>query len=534
MARKLALLSVYDKTRIVEFAKALIELGFDILATGGTAKILIEAGLSVLDIADLVGGKAILGGRVKSLSREIAAGLLATNSAEDVAELERLGIRRIDLVCVDMYPLREEINNLSATIQSIIEQTDVGGPTMLHEGAKGQRIVVCDPADRERVLHWLQDGMPDADSFIQGLMAKAEFTVAGYVLESALYHGKGIYDGMLGRRVRRLRYGENPHQQNAALYMDPNAKGDRFAPDTFEMVGGDGPSFINMTDLDRLLETAIRVAAGLERNGESLFIALAAKHGNMCGVGVADNPYSALRSMVRSDPMSLSGGCVLVNFTVSEVDAKFMRTEGSDAHQRVLDTVVAPGFTVAAKERLSRANGKCRMFVNPSLAKLGEADIDLSSHRRPVRGGFLTQDPDRFVLELPDEWKTVLTTGQQQDLIVAWGIGATANSNTIVLVHDGCLLGRGVAQPSRVLACEVALLHAQKNGHEKEIPVAVAYSDSFFPVDDGPEVLAGAGVKIIFSTSGSIRDAEVNDTCKRLGVTLLQLPDKVARGFHGH
>lgn len=531
--RKLALLSVYNKDGIVEFAKGLIDVGFDIIASGGTAKKLIEAGLPVIDVADFVGGKAILGHRVVTLSRELYAALLATESPGDVAELEELGIRRIDLVCVDMYPLQEEINSSSSTTQSVIEKTDVGGPTMLHGGSKGQRIVVCDPIDRVPVLKWLQADMPDKELFINNLISKAESVVAEYILNSARYHSNGMSEGMVGERTRELRYGENPHQPNANLYQYLNEHKDRFAPNKFKIVGGSDPSFINITDLDRLIATAVRIAAGLERNGKTQKIALAVKHGNVCGVGVGELPLQALKQMVLSDPTSLSGGCVLVNFTIEKEAAEFLRTGGSD-FQRILDTIIAPEFTKEAKDRLNRTNGKCRMFENKELLNIGEADIDTSTRFRPVRGGFLTQDPDVFVLELQDKWKSILTDTEQQDLIIAWAIGATANSNTVVLVHNGCLLGRGVAQPSRVLACKVALLHAKENGHEGEIPNSVAYSDSFFPFDDGPIVLANAGIKTIFATSGSIRDAEVLETCERLNVRLLQLPDKEARGFHGH
>lgn len=532
--QRTALISVANKDGIVDFAQGLVQLGFNIVASKGSAEIINKAGVPAKDVAEFVGGGPILGHRVVTLSREVSSGLLSTLSEEDIAEMEKLSLRRIDLVCCDMYALKKAIDDPAATFKSVIDKTDVGGPTMLHSGAKGERIVICDPADRVRVLNWLREGMPDKDAVTQGLMAKAEFTVSRYIFDSARYHGKGSYEAFFGELVQKLRYGENPYQTNAFVYEDPNAKGNPFAPSRFKLVGGKGPSYINMTDIDRLLKTAVRIAAGLERNeGKVLPMALAVKHGNACGVGVAETGIEALKKCVLSDPTSLSGGCVVLTYEVDGECAEFLRTGGSDG-KRVLDTVIAPKFTEDAIQQLSRKNEKCRMFENPALGNLGVKDISTALRLRQIEGGFLTQDPNVFVFTLPDEWKTSLSKRQQRDMVIAWGIGTTQNSNTIVLVYDGYLVGRGVAQPSRVFACKVALLHARENGHDDVIALAMAYSDSFFPFDDGPKVLAEAGVKVVFATSGSVKDAEVLESCKRLGIQLLQLPDTEARGFDGH
>lgn len=194
-----ALLSVYNKSGIEEFARQLVELDWQLLASGGTAKTLAKAGVTVQDVAELVGGGAILGHRVVTLSREIHAGLQATDSREDVNELERLKIPRIDLVCIDLYPLHEAINSPGSTPESVIEQTDIGGPTILRSAAKGRRIVICDPDDRQQVIDWLKTGKPDEDTFITELAAKAEAVAADYSLASARYHSQGKYDGFIGR-----------------------------------------------------------------------------------------------------------------------------------------------------------------------------------------------------------------------------------------------------------------------------------------------------------------------------------------------
>lgn len=198
-----ALLSVYTKEGIVEFAEKLHGLGFNLIASGGTCIVLRNAGLSVTDVADVVGGGPILGHRVVTLSREIHAGLLAKDNEEDRAELKALDIPFIDLVCVDLYPLQEEIKKPEATTESVLEKTDIGGPTMLSSGAKGRRIVICDPNDRVKVLDWLKKGCPNKEKFINNLAVKADLTVAKYRALSAAYHSKGVvefsvtYTGMI-------------------------------------------------------------------------------------------------------------------------------------------------------------------------------------------------------------------------------------------------------------------------------------------------------------------------------------------------
>ncbi len=532
-----ALLSVYDKTGIVDFAKGLIDLGWNIISSGGTAKVISEAGLPVLDVAKIVGGKAILGHRVVTLSREVHAGILSTDSVQDRRQLKRLKIPRIDLVCVDMYPLEEEIAKSFNTYASVIEKTDIGGPTMLRSGAKGGRVVICDPKDREKVLNWLQLGEMH-DNTIRKLAAKAEFVVANYVLASALYLGEGDYAGFTGILHRILKYGENARQRDARHFVAKTAKGDPLSLDKFELVEGASPSYVNMTDIDRVLATATRIGRSWLNNFLRVpRLAIAVKHGNACGVGVADNPYEALIKMVSGDPEAISGGIILVNFEVNAEYADLLRSHlMPNRERRVLDSVIAPSFTPEAIEILARKKtGKCRLLANPALGgeSLGRyGAIDSTLRFRQVRGGFLVQDGDSFIFEIPMEWQGNLSPRIQEDLVFAWAIGSTSNSNTITIVRHRKLLGQGVNQRSRKMAAKVALLYTEEYGHDTE--GAVAYSDSFFPFADGPEVLAKAGIKTIFATSGSIRDKEVAKACEEWGVTLLTLPDTEARGFFGH
>ena len=535
---KKALISVTNKVGLVEFGEGLAGQGFEILSTGGTARVLKEAGVPVTEVADYTGFKEMMDGRVKTLHPKVHAGILGVRSnPEHSAAMTEHGISPIDIVVVNLYRFEEEVAKTGTTREQAIEQIDIGGPAMIRSAAKNHRFVtvVVDPNDYAGVLAELKAEGSVGEATRGRLASKAIYYTACYDLAIARYLSGGMYEGFVGELVRKLRYGENPHQVNAALYLDPTARAHPLAPDKFVLVGGDGPSYINETDLDRLLTTAMRIAVGMEWNfGETLYMALAVKHGNVCGVGVAgDDPISAVQKMVLSDPTSLSGGVVLLNFEVDDVVADFLRHADTET-ARVLDTVIAPAFTDEARQTLDRKNQKCRMFANEALRDLFSIGLDTSPQYRQVWGGFLKQDPNLFVLDIPNDWGAPLTERQQCDLVIAWAVGATANSNTIVLVHDGYLLGRGVAQPSRVLACKVALLHARENGHGDKLPECIAYSDSFFPFEDGPTVLAEAGVKTIFATSGSVRDAEVREACERLGVMLLQLPDKEARGFFAH
>jgi len=527
-----ALLSVYNKEGITYFAKELHKLGWRIISSGGTANEIKKAEIPVTDVAELVGGGAILGHRVVTLSRQVHAGLLAQDTPEDRAELERLGIPWIDMVCVDLYPLQEEIKKADATRESIIEKTDIGGPTMLRSAAKGRRIVICDPYDREPVLDWLKAGKPDEDNFITKLAAKAEMIVAEYCLASAKYHSQGLYDGIIGRRVLECLYGENAWQKPAALYSIRS--GDALALENFEVVAGTSPSYNNLCDVDRLLQTVTHIAAAFEVNrGKIPLIAVGCKHGNPCGATVRDGPVEVIQRMIEGDTRAIFGGLVMVNFHLDVEAAEELLTYLMPAgERRLLDGVIAPSFSEQAINMLKRKGDKCRFLRNPTLSALG---LDSAPRFRYVRGGFLRQPNYTFVLDLKDPQVTKgdqLTPEQENNLLLAWAIGATSNSNTITLVKDGYLIGNGVGQQDRVSGCVLAVRRAKDANHET--PGAFAYSDSFFPFADGPAVLAEAGIKVIFASSGSVRDEEVKRLCQDKDMALYLIPDKVGRGFFGH
>lgn len=530
---KTALISVYTKDGIEDFARDLIAMGWNIISSGGTANVLSEAGIKVTDTAKLSGRGAILGHRVVTLTPEIHGGLLADDNMLD--ELAELGFPYIDLVCVDFYPLMEEIAKNKATLKSVINKTDIGGPTMVRSGAKGRRIVVIDPSDRVKTIEWLKDGEPERDTFITELAAKAEGIVADYCLSSARYQSDGNIDGMVGTKIRDLKYGENAYQTPAGLYT--TYTDDPLAIDKFELVEGN-PGYINFTDVDRMLQTMTHIAAGFDLNTGSVpCIAVAVKHGNACGVGIASTQKEALRKMLIGDPLAIFGAYVMTNFTINEELSYFMswyKIKNSDAC-RIFDGIVAPKLKKKACKFLSRTGDRCGMFVNQALWTLTKHSLGTGIVLRQVRGGFLKQPNYTYILNLSSETlegANDLPQNIRDDIILGWAVGSTSNSNTISIVKDGALQGNGVGRQDRVGGAVSALSITHRGKHDTN--GSIAYSDSFFPFPDGPEELLTNGITHIFATRGSKNDKLVLDTVKDVGGVLITLPDSEGRGFFGH
>ena len=550
--QKTTLISVYNKDGIVDFAKELVGLGWKIISSGGTAKHLSDAGISVVDVMEITGMKAILSHRVVTLHPKIHGGLLALNTPEHLAELEEYDIPWIDMVCCDLYPLEEEIANPNATRESVIEKTDIGGPTMLRAGAKGGRIVVCDKEDREKVLEWLKADEPDKENFINNLRAKAEALISRYCAISAGYHSAGLYKSIFGKKVTECAYGENAYQKPAGLYenLNKNKDEDKLIIPNWQLVAGSPLSYNNICDLDRMMQTMTHIGAGFEKNfppkadqplaGNIPFVAIGAKHGNACGVGVAEvglpqNEIEAIDKMLQGDLRAIFGGSVMLNFNVNEKIAEELIHKYAGEGRRLLDIVAAPSFSPEAIEILSRKKGKCRLLANPEIFKAGLASLDTAKRFRYVRGGFMEQPNYTFV---PDLSRTALDKDMSRavlDIVLAWAIGCTSNSNTITLVKDGRLVGNGVGQQDRVGAAKLAIFRADEaNNGKADLEGAVAYSDSFFPFPDAVQVLIDRGIKTIFSTSGSVNDEKIVELCKNKGVNLIMLPDTEARGFYQH
>ena len=310
---------------------------------------------------------------------------------------------------------------------------------------------------------------------------------------------------------------------------------DSLAIGRFDVIEGAVPSYNNLVEVDRQLQTITHIAAAFDVAGHGVpAAAVGTKHGNACGAGVAETPLDATRLMLTGDTRAIFGGCVMLGFSVDEEVADALLNHSSEV-RRLLDTVVAASFTEAAIELLARRQGKCRILANPALGALDRGSLDTAPRHRPVRGGVMEQPNYTFILDLADpavERHGTLSPAQERDLLLAWAVGATSNSNTITLVRDGQLLGNGVGQQDRVGGCTLAVTRARDAGHHTA--GAVAYSDSFFPFPDGPELLIEAGVDAVLCTTGSVRDDEVRRTFLQANVTLVQLPDAAARGFFGH
>jgi phosphoribosylaminoimidazolecarboxamide formyltransferase / IMP cyclohydrolase len=540
--QKNALISLYDKEGIEEFADGLTGLGWNIYASGGTAKRIEGAGIEVTDVAELVGGSAILGHRVVTLSREVHAGLLAKrDSKEDRAELERLGIPLIDLAAVDMYPLLEALADPSSTDDDILEKTDIGGPTMLRSAAKGRRIVLSRVEQRPEVLAWLQTGKPDEEEFRKHLAGIAEFEAATYILESAKHIGGSAFFGITGEKVAEPLYGENPWQKNAGVYISRGSK-NPLAFHRFEQHGGIEPSYNNVAEFaERMTQTMTHIAAGFEKNfGSVPAIAIGVKHGNACGAAFDDDPAEAIKKMLRGDPRAIFGGSVMLNFELDEELANLLMHYGvKKGATRPLDIVVAAGIEQEVTEVLQRKTGRLRLLTNPALLELGVQSLDTAQRYRYIPDGVVVQDNYTFVPKLKKEAQISaggwVSEQQEKDLILAWGVGSTSNSNTIPIVKDGMLLGNGVGQQDRVGAAELAIKRAVDSKHKTRLKGAVGYSDSFFPYPDAPESLVEAGIGVILTSSGSINDPKVFERMKELGIkSFLTMPDGEVRGFFGH
>lgn len=544
--KKVAFISVFNKEGIDKFAKGLVDLGWEIMSSSGTAKFLKENGISCTDLASFV-GDPILGHRVVSLSREFYAMLLSRpENQEDMEELKKLKLPIISLVCCDMYPLTEEIAKENSTLESVIEKTDIGGPTMLRAAAKGERIVVCDKEDREKVLNWLKNSEPGREIFKRNLAAKAEYTVAKYCMASAEYLSNGLYKNIFGERLSESCYGENAYQAPSFVYKENDSP---FGPDKFKLLTETPLSYNNFCDRDKILQTITHISAGFELNFNKRppYIAIAVKHGNACGVGLGTEPMDALRKMIEGDVRAIHGGSVFTNFKIDEEEAEaLIHYKMKNESRRLLDTITAPSFTNIAIEILARKKGKCRIVANQNLAHISIDSLDKKTRIRYIRDGFLTQPNYTFVPNMKEaavegDMEKIKQEQIIADLILAWAIGCTSNSNTITIVKNGKLLGNGVGQQDRVGAAKLAIQRADdatsaldEKNDKADLLGAIAYSDSFFPFADGPKVLIDRGIKTIFATSGSVNDKDVIESCKQQGATLVMFPDKVARGFSWH
>ena len=486
-----ALLSVSDKTGIVDFARGLAELNWELVSTGGTARTLRQAGLEVRDVSDITGFPEMMDGRVKTLHPAVHGALLARRDVpEHVTALAEHEITPIDLVAVNLYPFRETIARKNVSPDEIIEQIDVGGPSMLRSAAKNFASVwvVVDPDDYRRVLAALHASDDDLD--LRRLLAGKVYShTAAYDAAIAAWFAMQRQDKfpqtivVSFERAHSLRYGENPGQ-SAAFYVERPSAG--LAGLTQR--GGKELSFNNLLDLEGSL-------LAIDPFADSTACAII-KHTTPCGLAVGDTALEAYKKALACDPVSAFGS--VIAFTVPVDDAT------ADAVSSLfVECVVAPSFSDGAVEILGR---KKNLRVLEGRATWGPNNLDY----KRVRGGVLVQERAPSIID-DEGWQIVTkrqpTREEHEDLLFAWRAVASVKSNAIVLTREGATIGIGAGQMSRVDAAFLAVHKAQLAGHNTT--GSVLGSDAFFPFRDGIDQAVQAGVRAIVQPGGSVRDSEV-------------------------
>ncbi|SDJ95819.1 bifunctional phosphoribosylaminoimidazolecarboxamide formyltransferase/IMP cyclohydrolase [Natronincola ferrireducens] len=498
---KRALISVSDKTGIVDFARDLAELGIEILSTGGTAKLLRDAGIKAIDVADVTGFPECLDGRVKTLHPVIHGGILAIRDREEHQKtLEELKITTIDLVVINLYPFKETILKEGVTLEEAIENIDIGGPTMLRSAAKNHKFVtvVTDPEDYKKVVEEIK---VQADTTLKtryDLALKVFQHTSHYDALIASYLGKDkdILRETLTltyEKVQDLRYGENPHQQ-AAFYREVGPQRGTLVEGI--QLQGKELSFNNINDANGALEL-------LKEFDEPTVVAI--KHTNPCGVASGINIDEAYSKAFEADPLSIFGGIVASNDVIGEKTAERMKDV-------FLEVIIAPDFTKEALEIFSEKQN-LRLIKLPHIKARGEKALDI----KKVGGGILVQDTNKALIE---ELKVVTeakpTKSQLEDLIFAFKIVKHVKSNAIVLVKDKQTLAVGPGQTSRIWALKNAIKNSQHI-----LRGSVLASDAFFPFSDCVEEAAKEGITTIIQPGGSLKDKESIQACNEKGISMV-------------
>ncbi|MEM1375945.1 MAG: bifunctional phosphoribosylaminoimidazolecarboxamide formyltransferase/IMP cyclohydrolase [Pseudomonadota bacterium] len=516
VAVKRALLSVSDKTGLVPFAKALTDLGIELVSTGGTRKVIADAGIAVTDVSDITGFPEIMDGRVKTLHPHVHGGLLAVrDDPEHQAAMDAHGIAGIELVVINLYPF-EQVVMSDADAATTIENIDIGGPAMVRASAKNHAYVtiVTDPEDYGMVLEELLEN--DGKSFLhtrQALALKAfqrtaayDAMVARWMIGAIEAHGLGVHDAIGGTKANDLRYGENPHQ-SAALYMTGEK---RPGAATAKVLQGKALSYNNINDTDAAFELVS------EFGGDKPAVAII-KHANPCGVAVGASLADAYRAAYDCDRTSAFGGIVALN---GELDAETAKLVTSI----FTEVIIAPSVSDAAAEIIA-GKKNLRLLTTGALAD----PTATRSVIRPVAGGYLKQDADTMTvdqMQLRCVTDRQPTEAEMTDLRFAFQVTKHVKSNAIVYVRDGATVGIGAGQMSRVdssrIAARKALDAAEALGlEEPKTKGSVVASDAFFPFADGLLAAVEAGATAVIQPGGSMRDDEVIAAANEHGLAMV-------------
>ena len=499
-----ALLSVSDKTGIVEFAQELCELGFGVVSTGGTLTRLKDNGVEAVPVSDITGYPECLDGRVKTLHPAVHGGILAVRGKpEHMRQITDLSIGTIDVVAINLYPFKETIMKQGATLEDAIENIDIGGPAMLRSAAKNHKdvVVICDPKDYMPVIAELREkGAVSGDTKFR-LAVKAFEHTAAYDALIASYL-REISGGPLPEKLtltyeklQDLRYGENPHQQ-AVYYREAKAPTGSIA--NAVQLHGKELSFNNINDANGALET-------LREFSEPTVVAV--KHANPCGVGSGYDLLAAYRKAHDCDPVSIFGGIVAVNRTLDGQTAE-------EINKIFTEIVIAPDFTEEALAILKKKQN-IRLMKLPEMTRKIENQLDL----KKTGGGLLVQNADAELFEegsLKVVTDRIPTDKEMLDMAFAMKVVKHVKSNGIVLARDGMTLGIGPGQTNRIWAVKNAV--RQSNF---ELKGAVMASDAFFPFDDCVEAAAGAGITAIIQPGGSASDEDSIKKANEFGMTMI-------------
>ena len=499
-----ALISVYDKSGVVEFARGLGELGFEIVSSGGTGVALGEAGIAVTKVEDVTGFPELLDGRVKTLHPRIHAGILVRRGRDDdAAALSEHGIEPFDLVCVNLYPFELAVDRPELDETALIEMIDVGGPALLRAAAKNfaSVTVVVRARDYDTVLDELRSSGATTPELRRRLAAIAFARSAAYEAAIARWFQQdvGFPETLVPAFdcVRELPYGENPHQR-AAYYAERGARTHLLG--FVRQHQGKDLSFNNLGDL-----SAARLLTGeLERPA-----CVIVKHANPCGAAVAETIEEAYAKAVAADPVSAYGGVVVVNRAVTSALAAALAAQ-------FVEVLFAPAYEADAFDRLAEKPG-LRVLEHTDQRTSDEAERDY----RRVIGGLLVQDRDRETVGRESSQVVCgdVSDAQWNDLLFAWRVVKHVTSNAIVLARGGQTLGIGAGQMSRVDAVRIAIQKAHDLGHS--LDEAVLASDAFFPFSDGPKLALEAGIAAFIQPGGSKRDDEVIATLSEAGAAMV-------------
>ncbi len=510
MTIKQALISVSDKTGIIDLAQKLSQLGIVILSTGGTAKLLQDAGIAVIEVSDYTGFPEMLDGRVKTLHPIIHAGILARQDLpEHKQALEKAAISGIELVIVNLYPFGQTIAKPDCNLEEAIENIDIGGPTLIRAAAKNYQhvTVLTDPEDYTSLLTEIESNNGTVSSAYRFQLAQKAFShtaaydsiISNYLTAIDVHKQPGVFPEYLNlnfRMAQHLRYGENPHQE-AAFYRDQTPVPGGLAG--YTQIQGKALSYNNIADTDAAWEC-------VKTFNEPACVIV--KHANPCGVAIADTLLTAYQRAFATDQTSAFGGIIAFNRTLDKITAEAII-------KQFVEVIIAPEITDDAIQLFAQ---KPNIRILSLPIQSGQNQFDL----KRVGGGLLVQTPDNHNITL-SELKVVTkkqpTSQQLEDLLFAWRVAKFIKSNAIVFSANGQTLGVGAGQMSRVDSARIASIKAQQAGFT--LTNSVVASDAFFPFRDGLDVVVQAGAKAVIQPGGSVRDAEVIAAADEQNVTMV-------------